>query len=266
MADETESVVSHYSDENQSIFSESPVPSVDGPLENRVIQPEAYDYSKLVDLSGVPICAMCDRLIEENQPKTELFCKHALHTLCFCTGYWNLDIHKCMRCERPYFSQTDRINNPEIVETLNKKKVSKKNKKLETFEEEVLQNKELLQDLKIVKKSIREASAAANKFRKFGRAKAREFKEETQTLVNMIRDTKKRYKDSIMNSEQMKLWRKKKARALYFYRVFEQKHTPITIEKLGAIKALKIPDRWTIRRSIHIYSWSLNLWLRIRGW
>ncbi len=260
MEDETGTVETHYSsDIDDSILSE------EEPLENRVIQPEAYDYSKVTDLSGVPICVMCDRLIEENQPKTELFCKHNLHTLCFCAGYWNLDITKCMRCEQPYFSQVDRMNNPEVVQTLRKKSGDKKKKKLEDFEGQVLKNKELLTDLKIVKKSIREARAAANKFRMFGRAKGREFQQETQTLCDILRATKKRYKDAIIKGEEIKLWRKKKARASYYYRVFEQKYAPYTIDRLTSIKSLKIPDRWSIRRALHIYSWSVNRWLRIGG-
>lgn len=232
-------------------------------VENRVIQPEAYDYSKLTDLSGVPICAMCDHLIEEGQPKTELFCKHNLHTLCFTSGYYNLDISRCMRCNRSYFTEADHQNQEPIIATLREKKQMKKQNKVHTLREEVFANKELLTDLKLVKKSIREASGSSTKFRTYAKQTGRLFQEEMKPLKDILRESRKKYRGKIMKSEEMKQWRKKKARASYFTRVFDQKYPNYSLDRLSSIPELKIPNRWSMRRALHIYSWTINRFLPV---
>lgn len=248
-----------------SVYSDSDNESVtylennETPLENRVIQPT--DYTAVADLSGIPICIGCDRLIEEKQSKTSLACGHIYHFQCIVSAFWDHHTRDCLRCNAPIF---DRVQDQETFTIIRQKKAARLRKKVEDLEKEVRSNKELLQDLKIVKKSVREASAAGTKFRKFGRQVSREFKEETKTLQDILIATKNRYREKLAKSQQISDWRKKKARAAYYMRVFNQKYHRYNFDRLSSISSLKVPNRWNVRRALHIYSWTINRWFRLK--
>lgn len=242
----------------ESVYSEEPV-------ENRVIQPEAqaerYDYSAQTDLSGVPICGLCTRLIEENQSKTVLACSHSLHTFCLLTCYWHHDIRRCMKCDVEYYNPQD--VNEEVWARFGRLRNDKRQKKVQSLNEQVMANKDLLADLKYLKKSFRETSGAAKRFRSFGRQLRSEYQEETKTLQDILKATKKRYKERLMKSPQMAEWRKKKARTGYYMRLFNQKYRNFPFETLTVIRELKLPTRWNLRAALHIYSYTINRWFRI---
>jgi hypothetical protein len=237
-------------------------------LENRVIQPTAYDYTRVIDLSGVPICGLCDNLVEENQSKTVLACKHIFHIGCVLATYWEEGIHRCNLCNGSYFTEEEYgyrgAHTVRVFENaIRQKKREESKKKLEKLTVEVTSNKDLLKDLKIVKKAIRESSAASKKFRSLGRRYSREFSEEVNTMKQIILARKKEYKTKLMRSAEMIDFKRKRSRASYFMRVFDQKYRAYPFETLQKIPGLKIPNRWSIRRAISLYSWTINRWFRI---
>ena len=70
------------------------------PVENAVYVP----VNILTDLSGIPICMLCDRLMEEDQPKCELLCRHTFHTFCIMETIFNdRGPERCITCNETLF-------------------------------------------------------------------------------------------------------------------------------------------------------------------
>jgi hypothetical protein len=243
-------------------------------LENRVIQPDAqaeqYDYTKDKDLSGVFICQICDRLIEPDQPKTELMCHHTFHTYCcfhYILFHYNLDRGPmtCTTCGTNIYRELyqDNNENRNLHNHFQEKKRIKKEAKLKKFEEEVMADKGLLADLKIVKRSITEAKKACTAYTRIEKAHAREFHTESDNLRKILQSLKDDRMKRIKSSEEAKVWRSKRARAAFFIRAFERKYPDYSLPSLHTIKRLKIPNRWQLNRILYT-GFGRRLYWRLR--
>jgi hypothetical protein len=226
-------------------------------LENRVIQPDAqaeqYDYTKEKDLSGIFICQICDRLMEPDQPKSELMCHHTFHTLCCLHYLFDRGPTSCITCGTNVFGNLyeDNQAHHDIHHIINEKRRTKREEKLKRFEKEVMADKELLADLKIVKRSIAEARKASTAFNKFQIVQCREFQTESENLVKIIESMKNERLKRVKQSNEAKIYRSKRARAAFFMRVFERKYPDKSLNALHPIKKLKIPCRWQLHRILY---------------
>lgn len=217
----------------------------------------------ITDLSGVPICAICQRLLEEDQPKIKLLCHHSHHTACFLTYYYEeyYAARRCPTCEAPIFADVEM----EEVRTIVREKMhDKKKRRVDSFREKIFQNKELLKDLKFLKKQITASKKSAAAFRRLGRRYMREFNEETNAMKEILTGIKKRQKEALMKSPELKEWRKHRTRAQYYMRMFDLKYRDSPFHTLNMIPELRLPNRWHLRNAFHISWWTIDRWLRIR--
>jgi hypothetical protein len=232
--------------------------AMDLPLENTVHTPENL---LLTDLSGVPICLICDRLLEEDQPKCELLCHHTFHTYCMMLNFWRDHAQRCCVCNHNIFPErNDEREN--IEEIIVQKERAKREAKLKKLEEEIMADKELLKDLKFVKRSITEARKASVALKKVQIVQVRAFKEETETMRQMIKSMQEERIKTMKHSTEAKLYRSKRARAAFYVRVFERKYPGKSLERLRHIPKLKVPGRWELNRIL--YGYGLRMYYRLR--
>ena len=229
----------------------------EGPLENRIVMPtEPYDYSKVSDLSGVPICRICDRLIEAGQVRVELNCHHTFHFSCTIAGIHEDDMYyRCFECRQRVITE-DEMN--AAYQTLGKKQAVKKKKRVLSIEEQIAGNKELLQNLKIVKKSIREASVARRNLDIYCRGVKREYIQETGPIFDLLGSIREKYRSKIIGCDAKKEWVNKKARASYYIRMFDLKYHQFPIDSLRNVTSLRLPTRWRLRQILTFPTWAIN--------
>ena len=225
-------------------------------IENTVHLPNHVHH----DLSGVNICGLCARLIEDEQPKTELLCHHVFHSVCFL--YFLDDFNRCSVCNAQ-FLQAENIPTEIRGLVMDRIEARRKNKKQKMLEK-VMENKELLADLKLVKRNILHLKKASTSFRKLGRRLKQEFSEETNNMKEMLLAIKKRKKQSLMKSAELKDWKSKRQRLQYYMRVFDLKYRDTPLDTLRMIPSLKLPSRWYMRDILYISPWTIDRWLRIR--
>ena len=227
-------------------------------LENTVHTPE---NPIITDLSGIPICQICDRLLEEDQPKCELLCHHTFHTCCILLNIYNGHANRCTVCNENVFP----IRNQEgenIQEIIVQKERTKREVKLKKLEEDIMADKELLTDLKIVKRSISEARKASVALKRLQIVHVRAFKEETETMKQMIKSMQDERIKIIKNSAESKLYRSKRARAAFFVRSFDRKYPGKSLDRLRHLHKLRIPGRWELNRIL--YGFGLRSYYRMR--
>jgi hypothetical protein len=219
----------------------------------------------LTDLSGIPICQLCDRLLEEDQAKCELLCRHTFHTVCIVeTIFGDRGPATCATCGEGIY----RLRNTEINEeahiAITEKKQAKREEKKRRLEQEVLGNKELMTDLKLVKKSISEARKAGTAFTKIQQVQVRAFNEEANTMKQILKGMKDSRIKFCQMSPECKSYRSKRARAAFFIRAFERKYPGKSMEKLRDISKLRLPSRWELNRILWGYGRRYYWRMRVR--
>ncbi len=217
----------------------------------------------LTDLSGIPICQICDRLLEDDQPKCELLCHHTFHTYCMMLNFWRDHAQRCCVCNTNIFPERngERENIEEIIV---QKERAKRETKIKKLEEEVMDDKELLKDLKFVKRSITEARKASSALKRVQVVQVRAFKEETETMKQMIKSMQDERIKTIKNSAEAKLYRSKRARVAFFVRAFDRKYPEKTLDRLRHIRKLRVPSRWELNRILYGYGLRSPYRLRVR--
>ena len=216
-------------------------------IQNTVIQP--FLTQRAIDLSGIPICNICDHLLEGNQAQCELLCHHKFHTICIMTYVFRNGPVRCIECGEDFYRYQDAANiATEIAEKTQRIIEKIQREKLNRFEEEVFADNELLLDLKNVKKYIKEARKSALVFQKLQGINLREFKQEANNLKELIQSMKDRRLKILKDSSESKLYNSKRARANFYIRVFERKYPTKKLIDLHAIRRLKIPSRWELNR------------------
>jgi len=239
-------------------------------IENRVIQPdtqaEQYDYTKEKDLSGIFICQICDRLMESDQPKTELLCRHTFHSFCCLHNVFDRGPINCPVCGVNIYRnlyENYETRHHELNNIIREKKRIKKEEKLKKFEDEVMSDKEMLADLKIVKRAITEAKKACTAYTRIEKTQTTEFHTESENLRKILESLKGERMKRIKGSEEAKDWRSKRARAAFYIRAFERKYPDRTLPSLHSIKKLKIPNRWQLHRILYT-GFGRRLYWRLR--
>ena len=231
-------------------------------VENTVHVPENI---LLTELSGVPICMLCDRLMEEDQPQCELHCHHSFHTFCIMDTIFNdRGPTICIVCNQYVFERNNTQYNNEAQVAIHEKKLAKREQKKKRLEEEVLGNKELMTDLKLVKKAIREARKAGAAFTKIQQTQIRAFNEEAETMKQMLKGMKEARIRTCQLSQECKEYRSKRARAAFFIRAFERKYPGKSMERLRDIQKLRLPSRWELGRILWGYGKRYYWRMRVR--
>jgi hypothetical protein len=90
----------------------------------------------------------------------------------------------------------------------------------------------------------------------------RAFKEETETMKQMIKSMQDERIKTIKNSTEAKLYRSKRARAAFFVRAFDRKYPEKSIDRLRKIQKLRVPGRWELNRIL--YGYGLRSYYRLR--
>lgn len=226
-------------------------------VRNTVHAPVAHDHT---DLSGVPICLVCDRLLEEDQPQIQLMCHHSYHTACFLTFFYEDYYRRCPTCQVPVMGHLV----DEVRTIISERIRQKKEKKKESLRDKVMANKELIADLKVVKKHMAQARKSSVAFRQLGRRVQREFNQETAAMKEILKGIKKRQKEALLKSAEMKEWKTKRMRAQYYMRIFDLKYRDTPLNLLNTVPEFRLPSRWAMRSAFHISWWVIDRWLRIR--
>ncbi len=125
-------------------------------------------------------------------------------------------------------------------------------------------DKEILTDLKIVKRSITEARKAALCFKKFQTVQVRAFDEESDTMRKMLKSMKEDRIKTIKNSAESKFYRSKRAKAAFFIRAFERKYPGKSLDRLRQIQKLRLPSRWELNRILWGYGYRSYYRMRVR--
>lgn len=236
-------------------------PAAQMPVENTVHVPENL---LLTDLSGIPICAYCDRLMEDDQPLCTLLCHHKFHTYCVIEHIFNRGEAFCATCNEGIYRLARIAMNNELDDAIVEKKRKKKEEKKKRLEEEVFGNKELMTDLKLVKRSIREARKAGTAFTKIQQTQLRAFNEEAETMKQMLKAMKETRVKNCQSSQECKEYRSKRARAAFFIRAFERKYPGKSLERLRDIQKLCLPSRWELNRILWGYGRRYYWRMRVR--
>lgn len=234
------------------------------PVANTVLfpQPRPDGYA---DLSGVAICRVCDRLLEDTQAQSQLLCFHKFHTFCITHFLFQYAGNRCPTCEQNIWNRADYGMNHEIDTAIREKNRLAREKSLQTLESAVSENKELLGDLKIVKRSIREARKALIAYHKVGKQYGDGFREETKQLCEIMKTMKEQAIRKIQKSDQAKEYRSKRARAAFYIQSFDRKYPSYTLARLRDIKKLSLPSRWDLNRILYASHrrWKWRLGIRI---
>lgn len=195
------------------------------------------------------VCPLCNKYIENNQPKTDLMCNHTYHTSCFLTELWLNDYlqNECKVCHEHIFSQQRRIDAQEIRD---QRREVKNKERLEKFQT----NKAAVGDLKLIKKQIRITKKARTNLQRFMITQKREHKEESEQLSKLLKDMVKKRKKNVITSDTYKEWKKEKMRLLRYIYVFNRKYPTMEYSRLAEIPQLKMPSRWGLNNIVRFYS------------
>lgn len=231
-------------------------------IRNTVFLPTSAVEAKQNDLSGIPICAICDRILEDTEPQAQLLCFHKYHTYCFAHVVFHEGRNRCITCNGPIWINEFQT---EAEEAILEKKRLRHEKRLETLESEISTNKELLADLKLVLKSIREARKAQRGLSVLGKQTGRTYREETRQLCEILKNMKEKAYKTIYSSPEAKQYRSKRARASFYLHAFQRKYPNQNFEKLRELPKLRIPGRWELNRILYTgrRDWRWRLGIRI---
>lgn len=205
-----------------------------------------------MDLSGVlPHCNFCANFVQPGQPLTQLLCGHQFHTECAILSW--ADTMECNVCHTALFTTeiNDTIRVRERVE-----KDTKEQQFMSMFKEK--QNKPLRDDIKKIKKQVAQLRKARAGFTRFTNAAKREYQQDTDALVRLLKVKEKEFLQKLKVSSEMKAWRSQRAKLSSLITRFNQKHTAIRFSELLSYRSLKLPGRWDYHGLMRIWSWRIR--------
>jgi gas vesicle protein len=177
------------------------------------------------------VCSFCQNEIKNDQPKAELECRHEFHTRCLLIhslSSYN-DYFSCPICK--INSITEEIR--DIVGDIRRQKM----KEIEEDFQNVLQNDiECAEAYKKVLGEFKKIQKHHENFHKKGKVLRKMFKQDIQSLTNLIEGKEKEYEAALKDCSQRKLWLLETQKIRPILNAFEEKYPNFLL------KATKLND------------------------
>ena len=224
------------------------------PLQNTVVLPQPLQTNQ---------CFFCQEEMNATIPSLELLCHCKFHTACFLDRRFLYDDdhrndtiefivrNQCPRCLANLL-HVDEILGPtdEEVDIAIERIETRASKIRSTFLETYYQTKQAKKDLKNLKKTITVLRKSYVAYEKRQKGLAVEFKNEIETLVQLIKQIKNTYITRLDNVDEVTQWRSARSKFLYYQRKFIRDYKIEDFYTLCKIKELRLPSRWKLFRMI----------------
>lgn len=224
------------------------------PLLNTVFLPQPLQQNQ---------CFFCQEEMTPTTPLMELLCHCKFHTACFLDrrflydeeqGNVNVDFfvrNNCPQCQANLLNVHEILGpTDEEVDMIVERIETRQRNARVTFFETYQANKQAKKDFKLIKKTITGLRKSHSVYQKRKKALGVEFKNEIESLVQLIKQIQTTYLTRIDHLDELTQWRSARSKFLYLQRKFTRDYKLDDFYSLCKQKEFRLPSRWALYRLI----------------